>query len=143
MTTKSPSEIVAAGTVKAGKVLLRDRGLFERALATMRDGEVTVRVERLKATRSLKQNAFYWGVIIQGLSEHTGYTADEMHEFLKAKFIPKRLAVLKGNGEISDELVIGGTTTTLDTIEFSDYCAAIQQWAAEELDLLLNDPLGG
>lgn len=139
----SPSEVVASGFVKAGKVQIRNRGVFEDGLASMKDGDVTVRVERLRATRSVKQNAFYWGVLIEGLSEHTGYSADEMHEFLKAKFIPKRLAVLKGNGEICEELVVGGTTTKLDTIEFSDYCAAIQQWAAEELDLFLNDPLGG
>lgn len=138
---RSPSEIVASGTLRNGKVTIRDRGVFEDGLATMPDGEVFVRVERPRATRSLKQNAFYWGVLIQGLSEHTGYTPDEMHEFLKMKFIPKRLAVAKGNGEIVDELVIGGTTTKLDTIDFTDYCAEIQRWAAEELDLVLEDPL--
>lgn len=138
---RSPSEVVTGGTLRRGKVTIRDRAAFEAALSSMTDGEVFVRVERQRATRSLKQNAFYWGVLVHGLSEHTGYSPDEMHEFVKMKFIPKRLAVSKGNGEIVDELVIGGTTTKLDTIDFQDYCAEIQRWAAEDLDLVLEDPL--
>ena len=47
-----------------------------------------------------------------------GHTPDEMHEVLKAKFIPKRFAVADGNGEIRDELVIGGSTAILNTVEF-------------------------
>jgi hypothetical protein len=96
-----------------------------------------------RATRSLSQNAWYWGCIIDALSEHTGYTPDEMHDFLKAKFIPKKLAVCDDNGEIKDELVIGGSTTKLDKGGFVEYCESIRRWAALELDVVIPDPSEG
>lgn len=93
-----------------------------------------------RATRSLQANAYYWGVVVHELSEHTGYSPDEMHDFLKAKFIPKRLAVVKGNGLICEERVIGGSTAKMNTNEFYEYCASIKQWAAETLDVVIPDP---
>jgi hypothetical protein len=74
------------------------------------------------------------------LAEHTGYTPDEIHEILKAKFIPKRLAITNGNGEICGEFVLGGSTTKLDTLDFSEYCERIREWAAESLDIVIPDP---
>lgn len=63
-----------------------------------------------------------------------------MHEVLKAKFIPKRFAVCNGNGEIRDELVIGGSSAVLNTVEFGEYCEAIRGWAAADLGVVIPDP---
>lgn len=104
---------------------------FTRALQSFRDGPVTVRIERKRATRSTQANRLYWGVYVATLSDYTGFTPDEMHEVLKAKFLPKRLAVCDRNGEVVDEYVLGGSTTKLDVVEFGDYLAAIQAWAQE------------
>lgn len=82
----------------------------------MRDGAITIRVSRQHALRSGQQNRWYWGVIVQLLADHTGYTADEIHEVLKAKFIPKHLALADRNGEVKGEFVIGGTTTTMNKL---------------------------
>ncbi len=95
-----------------------------------------------KATRSHNQNAWYWCCIVEALSDHTGYTPDEMHDFLKAKFIPKRLAVQDGNGVIKEELVVGGSTVKLNKGEFVEYCESIRRWAAMELDVNIPDPDG-
>lgn len=131
---------VTTARMQAGKLKVRNRQALKRTLATWKDGEYIVRIERAHATRSLQANAFYWGVVVELLAEHTGYTPDEIHEVLKAKFLPKRLAVCDGNGEIRDELVIGGTTTTLDNVEFSDYISRIRQWAVEDLGVVIPDP---
>lgn len=133
-------EYVTTGSIAGGKLEIRNRAGLSQALRGMKDGDVLITIERLRATRSARQNAWYWGVIVQLLAEHTGYTPDEMHEVLKAKFIPKRFAVANGNGEIRDELVIGGSTTTLNTVEFGEYCTAIQEWAAAELAVVIPDP---
>jgi len=100
-------------------------------------------IEKRRATRSLNQNAWYWGCIVEAISEHTGYTPDEVHDLLKQKFIPKKLAIQDGNGEIKDELVIGGTTTKLNKVQFGEYCEAIRRWAAMDLDIVIPDPEGG
>jgi hypothetical protein len=104
------------------------------------DCDVTVVVERFHATRSLDQNAMYHGLIVRMLSEHTGFTHDEMHEVLKAKFLPKHLSVPNQNGEIVGEFVIGGSTTKLNKLEFGEYCDSIVRWAAEDLGLVIPDP---
>jgi len=134
-------EYVTTGVVEGGKLEIRNRAALSQALRGMKDGEVLIRIERLRATRSQRQNAWYWGVIVQMLADHTGYTPDEMHEVLKAKFIPKRFAVADGNGEIRDELVIGGSTVVLNTVEFGEYCEAIRGWAAADLHVVIPDPI--
>lgn len=133
-------QYVTTGQIEGGKLEIRNRSQMSAALRGMKDGEVLIRIERLRATRSGRQNAWYWGVIVQMLAEHTGYTPDEMHEVLKAKFIPKRFAVADGNGEIQDELVIGGSSAQLNTVEFGEYCEAIRQWAADALHVVIPDP---
>jgi len=77
---------------------------------------------------------------VELVSEHTGYTPDEVHELAKQMFIPKRLAVADGNGEIRGEYVIGGTTTTLNTIEFGEFVESFRRWAAQDLDVVIPDP---
>jgi hypothetical protein len=133
-------EYVASGEVRAGKLQVRNRAAFDKALARFRDGEVQVRIAHVRATRSEQQNRWYWAVIVEAISEHTGYTADEVHEFLKAKFIPKRLAVCDGNGVIQEDLVIGGSTAKLNKLTFGEYCEAIRGWAAETLEINIPDP---
>jgi hypothetical protein len=134
-------EYITTGRIEGGKLEIRNRAGLSQALRGMKDGEVLITIERVKATRSSQANRWYWGVIVQMLSDHTGYTPDEMHSVLKAKFIPKRFAVANGNGEIQDELVIGGSTAILNTVEFSEYCEAIRMWAAESLSVVIPDPI--
>lgn len=136
----SAGEYVTTGEIHGGALKIRNRAALSQALRGMKDGAVLVTIERLRATRSQQQNKFYWGVIVQLLADYTGYTPDEMHEVLKAKFLPKRFAVCDGNGEVRDELVIGGSSAALNTVEFGEYCDAIQQWAAETLGVVIPDP---
>lgn len=114
-----------------GRFRVRGWNRFLLAVKSWRDGEYTITIQRKHAHRSQAQNRLYWGVYVRTLSEYTGYSPDEMHEVLKAKFLPKRLAIADANGEVHDEFVIGGSTTRLDVIEFGDYLAAIHQWGAE------------
>lgn len=76
---------------------------------------------------------------MQALSQHTGYTQDEMHDISKAKFLPKTLAIADGNGEVVGEYVLGGSTRRLNTHEFYAYIERVRQWAAE-LDCDTPDP---
>lgn len=133
--------VVANGTIRNGRVQFANRRAFDSAVSGLRDGlEVEITVKALRATRSVQQNRFYFGTVIHLLSEYTGYSVDEMHEFLKAKFLPKHLAVTNGNGAIVDHLVIGGSTRKLNTVEFNEYIAQIQQWAAETVGVYIPDP---
>jgi len=138
-------DVTASAQVRNGKLYIRNRRDFDQLVAQMRDGqEVEVSVTRRRSTRSHEANAYYWGVVIAHLERHfsahdLGYTADDIHELCKAKFIPKRVAVCKGNGEVVGDFVLGGSTRKLNTSEFYDYIEQIRQWAAE-LDCYIPDP---
>lgn len=133
-------QIITTARLRKGKLQVRDWTRVASVLAHKKDGEYYVVIERAYATRSPQANRFYWGVVVQALSEHTGYSPDEMHAILKAKFIPKRCAVTDGNGEIVDELVIGGSSAQLTIGQFQEYCGEIQRWAAESLGVIIPDP---
>lgn len=133
-------EYETSGIVKDGKLSLRNQARFLEAFKGWPDGEVIVTVRRPYATRSLNQNAFYWGVIIEHIAAHTGYTPEETHEALKTMFLPKKLAMLDGNGDVHGELVIGGSTTLLNKIEFGEYCTRIREWALSHLGVDIPSP---
>ena len=135
------TDLVASAFVKQGRLIIRNRRVFDAQIRQFREGaEVEIEVTIRQATRSLHQSAWYWGVIVESISDHTGYTPDEVHEFLKMKFIPKKLSVTDGNGEIRDEFVIGGSTCKMNPSQFGEFCESIRRWAADSLDIDIPDP---
>lgn len=128
------------GEIRKGKLCLKQADVFSQQLARFRDGAVQVTVERKFANRSTRQNSWYWSAVVGLVADHTGYTPDEIHEIYKAKFIPKHVSLADGNGEIRGEFVLGGSTAQMDTVQFSDYCERIREWAADELGVVIPDP---
>ena len=94
------------------------------------DVEIVVRKKRTK--RSDQQNRYYWGVVIELLSGHTGYSRDEMHDALKEKFLRSE--------RDSMGLVKIRSSATLSKDEFAKYTNQVVRWAAEKLDLYIPDP---
>jgi hypothetical protein len=125
------------GRLKVGLQALR---VMREVLKGWRACPVTVTVERQHATRSLEANAYYWSVVVHHISEHTGYTPEETHEALKTLFLPKRLALLGQNGDLHGELVIAGTTTSLNKVEFYEYVEQVRVFAREKLGVETPDP---
>lgn len=128
---------VLSGSVRGGR--LRVRGW--KGLELWHDGEVTITIQRQRATRSPLQNAYYWGVVLRHLAEHTGYTIDEMHAYCKVRFNPERLVVCDRDGVVKDERRIGLTTTDLNKVTFGEYLETIRQWAAADLGVVIPDPV--
>lgn len=136
-------EVSALAQIRNRRLYLQDRKRFDDLVGQLDDRydyELTVR--RLYANRSQQQNKFYWAVVVELLSEHTGYTADETHEILKMQFIPKRLALADDNGDVKGEFVIGGSTRKMSTSDFGKYIESIREWAAAELGVIIPDPDG-
>ena len=85
-----------------------------------------------KATvRSEQQNRYYWGVVVDLLALHTGYTSDEMHEALKMKFL------LVKRPKLPDTVM---STAKLTKDQFCEYIENIQRWAAQEMGCVIPDP---
>lgn len=78
------------------------RNLFDRGLCAWcrkprgRDGRychACREIHRINSRKRRQQAAQKRTVCIALVSEHTGYTPDEVHELAKQMFLPKRLAV--------------------------------------------------
>ena len=127
-------EVVTQGVMKGGKLSLIDRKSFADELSVVfeKDCLVEVCVIRKGKTRTKKQNKYLWGVPYKLLSDHLGYTPEELHEICKYKFLSKHY-------DIGDEsLDVGASTTKLTTAEFEDYAENIRRWGAT---LSVNIPL--
>ena len=133
-------EVQTTAALVGGVLSLRNRKTFDRQLRLLKDGEYLVSVYPAERSRSMNQNAYYWGVVIEALSEHTGYRPEELHELMKARFLPRGKTGTFGNGILDGAYVFGGSTTKLTKSEMSEYTERIRQWAAQDLDFVIPDP---
>lgn len=107
---------------------------FREYLRSFKEGaELEIIVRRRSKIRTLPQNRYYWGVIVEMLASHCGYdTKEEMHESLKHEFLSYKHAV--------SGLTVTLSTTSLSTVAFRNYCDQIQRWSATFLGLVIPDP---
>lgn len=82
-----------------------------------------------KKKRSLNQNAYYWGVVLKVLSDHTGFNTDETYQEMAKMFLSYQ------NGAKT----FVKSTTRLTTLEFEQYLEKIRQWA--QVEMLVRIPL--
>lgn len=135
--------ITASAAVRDGRLYIRDRKEFDALVAQLPEAwELEVTIQRRRATRSVQQNRYYWGVVLRVLADYTGYSVDELHDVMRAKFLPKSVALCDGNGVVVGDYVLGGSTRHLDIETFTLYIEAIREWAARELDCDIPDAEG-
>lgn len=120
------------GTIQDGKLLLDKGEKFRQYLHTLNGKRVQLTVEKLKRTRTNSQNAYYHGVIVKLIAQHTGHDPEQIHELLKQLHSPK--------WHLGDK-AIPTSTTRLDTLEFVEYTERCRLWAAEFFGL--DIPLPG
>ena len=77
------------GQVKDGKLKLDAPQGYLVQLSSLEGQRIELTIRKERHARSLSQNRYYWGVIIEILSNHFGYDREEMHEALKFKFLKK------------------------------------------------------
>lgn len=92
-----------------------------------------------KKIRSNEQNRYYFGVIVDLLSKHTGFTREEMHEVLKHKFLRRTMWIPKKDG-VKEMSIITHSTTDLTTKQFEEYTSEVRMWASADLGLFLPEP---
>jgi hypothetical protein len=122
---------IFTGRIVRGRVALDDAGKYVVYISHL-EGKVIELILRIRRSkRSLKQNKFYWAVVIPILADHFGYESQEMHSALKFKFL---------RTHEKEELVSVRSTTSLNTKEFMDYIERIQRWAATDHQIYIPDP---
>lgn len=118
-----------------GKLQKNISELIAKELEHFEGKRVEINIQKLKSTRSSRQNAYWW-LIITILAKEIGYTKDELHEIMKYKFL-KRERVDENSGEIFPYL---SSTTKLNKTEFSDLTNQLIRWASETFNVILPMP---
>jgi hypothetical protein len=120
--------LIFRGIIKQGKLKFDTPDKFMVYLSGLEGKRFELTLQKERHARTLSQNAYYWGVVVEILRNHFGYESDEMHEALKFKFLRKF--------EDSD-LVTVGSTAKLSTVEFCEYIDRIMEWAASEYRIVI------
>lgn len=90
-----------------------------------------IEVKQHQERRTLSQNKLLWAIYTEIASE-TGHTSDEIHEYCKAKFLPKRIVSFDGK-----DTEIVGSTSELDKPAFSEYVERVVSWAASDFGIVV------
>lgn len=121
---------------KQGKLPKQAISDMQKEFISFAGKKIRVKIEKYSKKRSNSQNAYYWSCCIPPIVEKTGFTSDEIHEYLISKFIDNKKDIVVG-GESEK---VNKRTHDLTTTEFMGYIADIQRFAAEKLDLVIPDP---
>ena len=123
------------GSVKEGKLKIRDRASFDNYVKQFEGKDIEILVKRKSSKRNLLQNAFFhaW---IKLLSEHTGYGFEEMKEIIKFKFLQTE-TVNEKTGEIMKYIK---PTSSLNKSEFADLCNDVYHWCYDMFGIRLPLP---
>ena len=89
-------KLISNASTKKGKLhIYRRKEFLEDVLRIFPEKELTITVEKKKRSRSLNQNAYYFGVVVKLVREgllDVGYrfTFEETHEYLKFMFLKEQ-----------------------------------------------------
>lgn len=110
-------------------MLKGSRGIKE-AIDGLFDGRYVLSIKKQKRTRSLPQNAFYFGNFIESqidcFKEFWGetYTKEQIHDWNKQKFWGDE-RVIESTGEI---VRTPSTSTNKSTVEWEEKLETIREW---------------
>jgi len=132
-------KIQFSGRVEGGEIKAGHDRWVETELGEIEGEQVFITLEPIRDRRSLQANAFYWGVVVKTIADHTGQTPESLHEYFKARFLSETFLMTNKDGEVIDERTIVRSTTRLRVIAFSEYIQSIVVWANEFLGLSIPE----
>jgi hypothetical protein len=134
---KQKSIYALGKTVKGtGKITFNNQQIFVEELKGL-DGDIVITVTEGRRKRSIAQNSYYWGKVIQMISDYTGDEPDNVHDFFKGRFLTDKRMIVIADEEIEAEKA---STTRLTTKGMDEYMEKIRRFAAEKLNLNIPEP---
>jgi len=138
---KQPTPTFQGHIAEKGKIKIfaPEKIAMARWINTFKVGtKLELIIRKWHKKRTNEQNAYYWDVVIPILADYFGHdNPEDMHEDLKLKFNPVESKVEPGK-------IIGGTTTTMDTVEFfsgeTSYVERICRWSSMEHGIYIPPP---
>lgn len=114
------------GSIVNGKLVLDNERHFLGMIGTFEDTpKVRIIIEKERGTRTQRQNAYYWGIVLKYIGEYMGEREEDLHEIFKARFL-KTKRVWRGA-----DITILKSTSDLTSDEFGIYIDQVIQEGAE------------
>lgn len=124
--------------------------LLQAVQELSRDKKYRAVLEEIKSEYSDLQRAYYWGCVVEAISQETGYETKELHEYLcgtrwgwKDKKVPKT----PRNPEGIESVPVRTTTrdehgrrSKLGKMQFEEFIEFARRFAAQKLNLVIPDP---
>lgn len=108
--------------IKEGRLVFKSEtheNMYQIWLSQYNDKEVFFEIKENKSTRSEQQNKYYW-VFLNLISDTTGFTPNEIHEWAKGKFLTEEIKNIFGSATR-----IKNSTKRLSKGEFIGYLQEI------------------
>ena len=118
-------------TKRDGKVTMEKS--FDFLCSLLRDGVYVLSIKRKTEPRTVSQNALMW-MWFKCMEENTGTEKQDWHDYYCAKFLMREASF--GRKRFS---VVGGTST-LNTVQMTDFMNKVQADAATEWGITLPLP---
>jgi len=134
----------AAGVSAKGSLQMHadTRRALEIWLLTLVGKRVKVRIVEEGQSRSDKANNYYRACVLDVAERsNIGYTADEFHELMLAKFATTKHYVLADRaGDIVEEYDLAERSSTMNGKNFYDFVEQVRQFLAEFYGVVTEDP---
>lgn len=113
-----------------GELTFNDPQRLKHFLA-MNPGEMYINIGRnkRKKQRSNAENAYYWGIVLKIISDHTGETVEDLHEHFRVRFLMQ-----------GEKFSRPKSTTGLSVGEFEEYLQKIRMFATTDLNCFIPLP---
>jgi hypothetical protein len=115
------------GRVARGKFTLWNKESLETYLSQQPDGDYELVIRPKSQIRSEQLNRYLHGVVIETISDHTGYTKEEAKDLMKQDF-----GVRNGDGSLK-------STAKYTNTEMIDFISKMIHFWAEN-DVIIPDP---
>lgn len=109
-----------------------------------------VRIEEAKSQRRLRANAYYWGVVVEAISQHTGYEMEEVHEYLcglrwgwvdkAAPKTPRNPSGVSSRPVRTTTMNEDGQRSVLSIMQFYDFVEFSRRFAEDKCGIVTPDP---
>lgn len=136
-------EYIASVDDKGNIKIPQRKKLNQELVENFKGKQITITFKEHKKSRRHVFNKFYWGLVVRpilnGLRD-AGYQVNEIdeesvHNYLKGKFLNKRIA-----NEEGEFIEMQGTTRKMTNTQMLEYLDAVIQWASEFLGIVINFP---
>ena len=97
-------------------------------------GDTEIEITKVEDTKTSQQLRYLWGIVYKLVSEHTGFTPEEVSEVYKKKFLSYEKEY---KGKI---FTLTKGISSLTKREMSEFMEKVIQHAQEELQIIIPEP---